>query len=58
MTLRYRFGCAALGFAFVALMTTDPAATPAFSAWSVPLNLGPTINSAYIDAGPAISKNA
>jgi WD40-like Beta Propeller Repeat len=58
MTLRYRFGCATLGFALVALMTTDPTATPAFSAWSVPLNLGPTINSAYIDAGPAISKDA
>src|SRR5262245_12254623 len=58
MTLRYRIGCAALGFALVALMAPDPAATPEFSSWSAPLNLGPTINSAYTDAGPAISKDA
>src|SRR5262245_35741266 len=32
-------------------------ADPEFSEWSAPVNLGPTINSPFTEAGPAISKN-
>ena len=31
--------------------------TPKFSGWSTPVNLGPTVNTASLDAGPAISKD-
>src|SRR5207249_5372848 len=33
------------------------AAMPKFSEWSTPINLGPTINSAANDVGPAISRD-
>ena len=32
-----------------------PAAAPIFTAWSTPVNLGPTVNSASGEAGPALS---
>src|SRR2546425_488618 len=32
-------------------------AAPRFSEWSLPVNLGPPINSAFRDAGPALSKD-
>jgi len=32
-------------------------AAPPFSEWSAPVNLGPPINSAFRDAGPALSKD-
>ena len=32
-------------------------AAPEFSEWSPPVNLGPTVNTGFIDAGPALSKN-
>ena len=32
-------------------------AAPEFSEWSPPVNLGPTVNTGFIDAGPALSKD-
>ena len=32
-------------------------AQPQYSDWSVPVNLGPVVNSAFNDSGPALSKN-
>jgi hypothetical protein len=32
-------------------------AAPEFSDWSPPVNLGPTVNTGFIDAGPILSKN-
>src|SRR5438552_17247945 len=32
-------------------------AAQGFSEWSPPVNLGPTVNSGFIDAGPALSKD-
>ena len=34
-----------------------PAAGPHFTGWSVPVNLGPTINTTVTETGPALSKN-
>src|SRR5438445_152331 len=35
-----------------------PAAGPHFTGWSVPVNLGPTINTpAFLESGPALSKD-
>jgi hypothetical protein len=41
----------------VTLITSSPKAVPDFSSWSAPVNLGPTINSTFAEAGPAISKD-
>jgi len=46
-----------LGSVFLVLVTLNYAAMPTFSAWSIPVNLGATINSAWVDAGAALSKN-
>jgi WD40 repeat protein len=32
-------------------------AAPRFAAWGTPVNLGPVVNSAFLDGGPGISKN-
>jgi hypothetical protein len=37
--------------------TSLSAAGPHFAAWSTPVNLGPTINSAVVESGPAVSKD-
>jgi len=47
----------ALVLAFLTLSTSDPVAAPNFSAWGTPANLGAVVNSPFVDAGPAISKN-
>src|SRR5215831_15489824 len=52
-----RITSAVIGLALVALMAASPAAGPKFSTWSTPLNLGATLNSPGVDAGPAISKD-
>jgi hypothetical protein len=57
MRLGNRIACAVLGFVFAALVPADPAAAPTFSSWSIPVNLGPTINSPFGEGGPAISKD-
>jgi WD40-like Beta Propeller Repeat len=41
----------------VPLIVSSISAAPKFSEWSAPINLGPTINSTFDDAGPAISKD-
>jgi hypothetical protein len=43
--------------ALVMLSLARPEATPGFSAWSAPLNLGPILNSPFLDGGPTLSKN-
>jgi hypothetical protein len=52
--------CSAV-FTLTALILLGPVVTPAtaqiFSAWSAPVNLGPTINSPFTDFGPAISRD-
>jgi hypothetical protein len=57
MKSRMIIACAAIGFSLLPFMTAKPFAVPAFSPWSTPVNLGPTINSAWVDAGAAISKD-
>jgi WD40 repeat protein len=42
---------------FIALLISGPAAAPQYSDWSPALNLGALVNSAFNDAGPAVSKN-
>jgi hypothetical protein len=41
----------------VALLASHPTASPPYSDWSVPLNLGAVVNSPFNDAGPALSKD-
>ena len=41
----------------VSVSSAAPPESSAPSAWSVPVNLGPTINSAVIDGGPTISED-
>ena len=41
----------------VSLFAYYAAAAPTFSDWSAPVNLGPIVNSAFTDAGPAVSKD-
>ena len=40
-----------------ALLASEQAAEPRFSAWSAPLNLGPPVNTALVEQGASISKN-
>ena len=42
--------------ALVMLSMARPGAAPNFSAWYAPVNLGPVINTAFLDGGPAVSK--
>ncbi len=41
----------------IVLASLVGAAPPEYSDWSTPVNLGPTVNSQSLDAGPAISKD-
>ena len=41
----------------LAMLASSPMAEPKFSGWSAPVNLGPLVNSASNDLGPAISKD-
>src|SRR5438034_6176124 len=41
----------------LALGASGLLAAQGFSEWSPPVNLGPTVNSGFIDAGPALSKD-
>jgi hypothetical protein len=43
--------------ALLVLLAAYPSAGPAYSDWAAPVNLGPIVNSASIDAGPAVSKD-
>lgn len=53
----FRMTVAAVGLLLLGVMAAGPAATPKFSEWSAPVNLGPVINGAATDAGPALSKD-
>jgi Tol biopolymer transport system component len=52
---RLGLGCSAL--LMLILASAPVAAAPDFGDWSAPVNLGPVINSASADEGPAISKD-
>ena len=41
----------------LAFLASSPTAEPRLSNWSAPVNLGPIVNSAFNDIGPAISKD-
>jgi len=41
----------------IALSGSGAVAAPSYSDWSEPVNLGPVVNSASLDTGPAISKD-
>src|SRR3954467_9964908 len=43
--------------ALLGSLAAYPSAGPAYSDWAAPVNLGPIVNSAFIDAGPAISRD-
>lgn len=47
----------ALVLASLPLSTSTPLASPTFSAWGTPVNLGAVVNSPFVDGGPGISKN-
>src|SRR5262249_2404682 len=41
----------------VGVATSSPAAAPSFGGWSAPQNIGPAVNAARADAGPALSED-
>ena len=43
--------------ALVMVSSARPNAAPRFSGWSSPVNLGPILNSPFLDGGPAVSRN-
>jgi len=47
----------AIVFAFLPPSTSNPAAAPRFPAWGTPVNLGPVVNSPFLDGGAGISKH-
>lgn len=51
------FRVALIAIVLLALRAPSPTADPDFSDWSEPENLGPNINSSFLDAGPATSKD-
>jgi hypothetical protein len=57
MNCRMLFVSIVFGSMLLALVTLGSVAMPTFSAWSTPVNLGTTINSPWVDAGAALSKN-
>ncbi|TMB28141.1 MAG: hypothetical protein E6J65_04205 [Deltaproteobacteria bacterium] len=55
---RFTFMLRALILLGIGVFTASPlASAPRFSDWSAPQNLGPMVNSASVDVGPAISKD-
>jgi Tol biopolymer transport system component len=49
--------CAALSLGIAFMPTADASRRSKWSDWSPPVNLGPGINTAFVDASPAISKD-
>jgi Tol biopolymer transport system component len=43
--------------ALVGALGSSTEGNPKFSGWSVPENLGPMVNSSFLDSGPTLSKN-
>jgi hypothetical protein len=54
---RRRLGLGVSALLLLTLAWAPVAAAPNFGGWSAPVNLGPVINSASADEGPALSKN-
>ena len=46
-----------MGVVMVLMASSNSVGAPKYSEWSTPTNLGPIVNSIYVDAGPAISKD-
>ena len=46
-----------VGVVVVLMASSNSVTAPSFGDWSTPTNLGPIVNSAFIDAGPATSKD-
>jgi len=46
-----------IGLAVALMTSSNSGASPKFSGWSTPTNLGPVVNSPFEDGGPAISKD-
>ena len=46
-----------VGAVVVLMASSNSVAAPTFGDWSIPTNLGPILNTAFIDSGPAISKD-
>src|SRR5262245_36954538 len=57
MSFTSRMASVMISLVLVILVTAQSGAAPEFSPWTVPKNLGPTINSSSIDFGPVISKD-
>jgi hypothetical protein len=57
MTAAHRLLAVIALLAFVMLPVARPGAAPTFSGWSAPGNLGPIVNSRFLDGSPAVSKN-
>src|SRR5256885_3874350 len=57
LSAKLLLGLAAAACVLGAGATTLWAAGPHYEGWSTPVNLGPTINSAVGESGPALSKN-
>jgi hypothetical protein len=51
------FRVALTALVLLALFASYPTATPNFSEWSAPVNLGPVVNSSFNEGGPAVSKD-
>jgi hypothetical protein len=51
------FRVALTAIVLVTLIASSPSAAPDFSDWSAAVNLGPIVNSAFAEGGPAISKD-
>src|SRR5215471_11654458 len=57
MKSRITMACVAVGYVLFSLAGVKPIAAPIYSAWSTPVNLGPTINSPFNESGPCLSKD-
>lgn len=57
MSLRYPVSIGGIILALSVAGAEVPAASPDYSEWSAPQNVGPVVNSSSIDAGPALSKD-
>jgi hypothetical protein len=54
--MRFAVVLSALLLVFLPPSTSNPLGAPTFSAWGTPSNLGPVVNSPFVDGGPGISK--
>lgn len=50
--MRFAVVLSALLLVFLPPSTSNPLGAPQFSAWGTPSNLGPVVNSPFVDGGP------